>query len=317
VVTVADGVKKIGNDAFYYAEKITKVILPDSVTELGDSAFMGCKNLQEIVLPETITVLPEYVFCACSALEELRLPASVSEIRDRALASCDNLKRVYIPDSVSFIEKSAFRNSDKLVIYASADSTAFRCAQEEGVKAIDAPLARAGLYADGTPKELITAGAATGGTLVYALGSGTDTPPEASAFSEAIPTGSDAGSYEVWYMLRGGEDLDVQEAQMIEVTVAPAFGPADFTLPAALTRLGEEAFAGAAVKIVYVPDTCTAIGANAFRDCTGLTQIRLPKNCTISDTAFTGCTGLIAVYAPAGGTTEAWCTQANIPFIWE
>ena len=318
VITIPDGVKKIGSDAFYYAEKITKVILPDSLTELDDSAFMGCKGLQEIVLPETITVLPEYVFCACSALEELRVPASVSEIRDRAMASCDNLKRVYIPDSVSFIEKSAFRNSDKLVIYASADSTAFRCAQEESLKAIDAPLARAGLYADGTPKELITAGAATGGTLVYALGSGTDTPPEASAFSEAIPTGTDAGSYAVWYMLRVGEDENDPEAQMIEATISElAFGPADFTLPAALTRLGEEAFAGAAMKIVYVPNGCTSIGANAFRNCTGLTQIRLPKNCAISDTAFTGFTSLIAVYAPAGGTTDAWCAQANIPFVGE
>ena len=49
----------------------------------------------------------------------------------------------------------------------------------------------------------------------------------------------------------------------------------------------------------------------------GLTQIRLPKNCAISDTAFTGCTGLIAVYAPAGGTTEAWCIRADIPFVGE
>ena len=46
----------------------------------------------------------------------------------------------------------------------------------------------------------------------------------------------------------------------------------------------------------------------------GLTQIRLPKNCAISDTAFTG---LIAVYAPADGTTEAWCIRADIPFVGE
>ena len=35
------------------------------------------------------------------------------------------------------------------------------------------------------------------------------------------------------------------------------------------------------------------------------------------DTAFTGCTGLIAVYAPAGGTTEAWCMRVDIPFVGE
>ena len=89
-------------------------------------------------------------------------------------------------------------------------------------------------------------------------------------------------------------------------------------LPAALERIEESAFEGnPAMHVVYVPDTCTAIGANAFKDCTGLTQIRLPKNCTIDGTAFSGCTGLIAIYAPAGGTTETWANGSGIPFAAE
>ena len=98
----------------------------------------------------------------------------------------------------------------------------------------------------------------------------------------------------------------------------PAFGPASFTLPAAIKTIEESAFEGnPAMCVVYVPDSCTAIGANAFKSCTGLTQIRLPKNCAIDDTAFSGCTSLIAVYAPAGGTTESWANGRGIEFVAE
>ena len=68
------------------------------------------------------------------------------------------------------------------------------------------------------------------------------------------------------------------------------------------------------MKIVYVPDTCRTIGADAFKDCTELVKIRLPKNCSIHATAFTGCTGL-AVYAPAGGTVENWCKANGVSFV--
>ena len=104
----------------------------------------------------------------------------------------------------------------------------------------------------------------------------------------------------------------------VSAVFVPVFGPATFTLPAAIKTIEASAFeGGTAIGVVYVPDTCTAIGANAFRDCTGLTQIRLPKNCTIDGTAFKDCTGLIAIYGPAGGTTETWCADHKITFVAE
>ena len=69
------------------------------------------------------------------------------------------------------------------------------------------------------------------------------------------------------------------------------------------------------VKVTVVDaGACTSLGANAFRDCTGLTQIRLPKDCAIGDGAFDGCTGLSAIFAPAGGSTQAWAEAHGIPF---
>ena len=86
-------------------------------------------------------------------------------------------------------------------------------------------------------------------------------------------------------------------------------------LPAALTEIEEEAFEGAAMMAVYVPDTVEVIGANAFKDCGKLERIRLPKDCEIDETAFDGCTAFL-VYAPAGGTVEKFCAeQESIIFV--
>ena len=96
-----------------------------------------------------------------------------------------------------------------------------------------------------------------------------------------------------------------------------AFGTPDFTLPAALQSIEANAFEGAKMTVVNVPDTCIEIGANAFKNCTALTQIRLPKDCDIDGSAFTGC-GTVYIFAPAGGATEEWCrNRTGIVFVEE
>ena len=60
---------------------------------------------------------------------------------------------------------------------------------------------------DGTAQELLAPGTTTGGTVLYALNSAT------SAYSDAIPTGVNAGTYNVYYKVAGDKnhnDLAVQ-----------------------------------------------------------------------------------------------------------
>lgn len=95
-----------------------------------------------------------------------------------------------------------------------------------------------------------------------------------------------------------------------------AFGTPDFTLPANLQTIEANAFEGAKMTIVDA-HTCTEIGAEAFKSCTALRQIKLPKDCTIAADAFAGC-GTVYVFAPAGGTTESWCrNRTGIVFVAE
>ena len=82
-----------------------------------------------------------------------------------------------------------------------------------------APKAKTGLVENGKAQELITAGTATGGTMLYALGKDDKTAPDASAFKEAIPSGTNAGTYYVWYMVKGDADHSDSEAACVTVTI--------------------------------------------------------------------------------------------------
>jgi hypothetical protein len=50
VYAIPSGVTSIGNDAFYYNDRLTSVSIPSSVTVIGDRAFYGCYWLTSIEL---------------------------------------------------------------------------------------------------------------------------------------------------------------------------------------------------------------------------------------------------------------------------
>lgn len=80
------------------------------------------------------------------------------------------------------------------------------------------PAAIPGLVSTGAPQALITAGTATGGEMQYALGADTVTAP-ATGWSKAIPAGTDAGTYFVWYKAVGDANHNDSAAACITVTI--------------------------------------------------------------------------------------------------
>ena len=95
-----------------------------------------------------------------------------------------------------------------------------------------APEARTLTYT-GFARSLVTAGEAEGGTMYYALTT-TAAAPDASAYSETIPTAASAGTYYVWYKAVG----DVSHADTDPVSVMVTISGDDSTgasAPGALT----------------------------------------------------------------------------------
>ena len=100
----------------------------------------------------------------------------------------------------------------------------------------------------------------------------------------------------------------------VSALIAPVFGTPDFTLPAGLTEIDAEAFAGAVMTAVDIPASCSFIGDRAFAGCTALTKIRIPAGCDLGEDVFDGCT-LVYVYGTVGSSAEAYCaSHANCTF---
>lgn len=141
IVTVPDGIVKIGDSAFRYGEgngsdnPYVKIInLPSSCRAIGNGTFKGCSNLEQIngldnileigsevfkdcsnlknlTLPSVVMKeIPSAAFMGCSSLERFDIPSTVASISDRAFEGCSSLETLNIPPSVIKIDDSAFKN---------------------------------------------------------------------------------------------------------------------------------------------------------------------------------------------------------------
>lgn len=122
--------------------------------------------------------------------------------------------------------------------------------------------------------------------------------------------------YEFDYTVTYG---NLSDTTGISITLdpVPIFGEPDFTLPAAISTIYESAFEGIAATIVYIPDNCTSIGKWAFKDCTNLTQIRIPANCAIGTDAFSGCANVV-IFGKKGSAAESYAnSHSNCTFVAE
>ena len=83
---------------------------------------------------------------------------------------------------------------------------------------VTAPTAKALTY-NGQAQELVTAGKTDGGTMQYALGTATEaTQP----YTTSIPTATDAGTYYVWYRVKGDLNHYDSEPRCVTVNIANA-----------------------------------------------------------------------------------------------
>lgn len=91
IVSIPDGVKTIGPDAFASHMEITKLIIPDGVETVGEGAFAGCGNLTMVEGGQSVRQIKDRAFQGCP-LRNIRIPASVEEIGLKAFDTADSVK---------------------------------------------------------------------------------------------------------------------------------------------------------------------------------------------------------------------------------
>lgn len=105
--------EKISDGAFWGCSALSSIALPDSVTEIERNAFFetGLRNIQ---LPEKLTLIGAYAFCNCKNLKQVQLPSQLKELGNGAFSSCENLAQIQLPAQLNKLGTDAFRNCTSL-----------------------------------------------------------------------------------------------------------------------------------------------------------------------------------------------------------
>ena len=157
-VVIQQGVRAIGDRAFWDCSGLTSVTIPDGVTSIGDYAFAYCVSLTSATIPEGVTSIGWSAFENCTALTFMTIPESVTYISGEVFSNCVRLARVTIPKSVTEISSKAFYYCDSLtdVYYAGTAADWAKISISEG----NEDLLAAALHCKPTP---LTAPSVTGG----------------------------------------------------------------------------------------------------------------------------------------------------------
>lgn len=113
-VTLKNGVRSIGEDAFRDCSSLESVIFENTVLEkISDGAFWGCSALSSIALPDSVTEIERNAFFE-TGLRNIQLPEKLTLIGGGAFFNCKNLKQVQLPPQLKELGEGAFFNCENL-----------------------------------------------------------------------------------------------------------------------------------------------------------------------------------------------------------
>ncbi len=258
--------KEIGTYSFAYLSYISNLSIPDSVISIGVSAFAGCGSLETIELPfvgassseatASEQTLLGYIFGSISYTGSVStkqyysasdhktyyIPANLVSVKVSggnllygSFYNCVNIKNVIIGDRITRIEDCVFAGCTSLetISLPCADSTSFRM-----------------LF--NTIPESLASVTVTGEYIsdYYFSGANEDICANIT-ISESV---KEIGAY-AFYLSSGASTLT------------------EITIPNSVTKIGEGAFRGTALKYVVIPDSVTSIGSSAFQGCDDLVSV--------------------------------------------
>ena len=113
-IVLPAGVKTIENWAFAKCFSAEKILLGEGLETIGDHAFLKCRAAKEISIPGTCKTVETSAFYQCISVEKLTIGAGVETLQKGAFEECAALKSVTVPDSVQTMEPYIFYNCTSL-----------------------------------------------------------------------------------------------------------------------------------------------------------------------------------------------------------
>ena len=249
------------------------------------------------IIPKGVKKIANDAFSDCTSLTSVEIPSSVTAIGECAFYKCTSLTSVEIPSSVIAIGENAFSD----------------CTSLTSVK-IPSSVTKIGHYAfDGCTSltsVVIPEGVRKIGDYAF---SGCTSLTSVEIPSSVTKIGKNAfsrcTSLTSIVVAEGNRVYDSREGcnAIIETKTNTLIrGLASTIIPSSVTAIGENAFSDCSSS-VKIPSSVTKIGDNAFSGCTSLTSVEIPSSVTeIGRYVFYGCTSLTSIEIPSSITEIGW-----------
>ena len=274
----------IGQQAFYYCNGLTSVIIPDSVTTIGDSVFNFCSGLTSVTLGNSVTTIGGGVFYGCSGLANIEIPNSVTTIGDSLFYGCTGLTSIVVDSGNTTYDS---RNNCNAIIETATNTLIAGCKNTvipNSVTSIDYSAFRScsGLTSVTIPDSVTSIGQ-------YAFESC------AGLTSVTIPNSVTTIGNNAFQSCSNLRSVTIPDSvTSIGNSVFSYCGLTNVTIGNNVTTIGSYAFSSCKrLTSVTIPDSVTSIGSYSFQSCIGITSITIGNSVTtIGVNAFNGCTGI-------------------------
>ena len=272
-------VEGIGERAFSFCRRITRINIPETVHTIGTQAFRNCERLQATAIPKNVTSLGDYnPFAGCKALQSLVVAEDNTTYDSRD--NCNGIietatnklvtgtANMTIPSTVRSIGTVAFSNLDILTQTIPNGVTSIEIQAFAGCRNLK----------DITIPQTVT-------SIEKEICMACD-----QLASIVVEAGNPV------YDSRDNCNAVIQTATNTLIQ-----GCKGTVIPTSVKHIGESAFASCLnLPSVNLPEGLESLGTNAFWLCASLEEITIPASVqTISDYAFEDCVSLENVYAMA------------------
>ncbi len=340
--TIPDGVKVIGERAFFKCSGLMSVTIPESVTAIGWRAFEDCSGLTSVTIGKSVQTIGSGVFYACKNLTSVTIPESVQTIGVEAFSQCSGLGN--FEGKFATADHRCLVINDTLIAFAPSGLTQYTIPDEvkvignyafswcTGLTSVTIPKSVqtigdwAFAYCDGLTSVTIGDGVTTIGDYAFygctglasvTIGKNVQTIGDyafswcTGLTSVTIPESVQVIGVEVFSGCRGLKNFEGKIATadhrcLVINDTLRAFassGLTQYTIPDDVKVIGDNTFWGCdGLTSVTIPESVIAIGDDAFSYCDGLTSVTIGCS-TIGDDAFSNCTGLTSVTIGDGVTT--------------